>query len=516
MKTTTIAVNVATILEKSSEQTLPSLYAFVPFNSNPTTLGLLTLARSLAQALASPIGGVLGNSFHRGRVIALGCLLWGACALVFSTLTRSLFVVALVDWAVAGVALAFIVPSCQSLLADTHVPEERGRAFGVMQCSSFFGAVVGGIVTTNLAASSLFTATATTDHDDKNTKYGWRIACIFMALCSFMVGWLNYTWVVDHRHERHNNNNTDDYDKGCAHTLAKTKQTLVHELKHLMSIPTFIILVVQGIWGNVPWAALTFLTAYFQLLRFSAFTSSLLVALFLGSVGVGGYLGGYLGDCAAVLWPFHGRIVVAQLSVAAGIPCAYILTTVLPAHITTDSTTDSNSNKTVVMYGIFLVVFGVVKAWPGPAANNPIFAELVNSQQRGRSLIYAFDRCLETALSACTAPLVGVMANRMFGFQGGVGPTGDAAVDVPNALALGKALYWFLVVPWMLVLILYGGLHRTYASDVRRQQEQQQRHTAVGGEGGDEQENGEEHEIVALRSGLNSDDSIRIMHDTAM
>ena len=40
---------------------------------------------------------------------------------------------------------------------------------------------------------------------------------------------------------------------------------------------------------------------------------------------VGGLLGGYLGDYAAVSWPIHGRIAVAQISVALGIPFAVLL-----------------------------------------------------------------------------------------------------------------------------------------------------------------------------------------------
>ena len=57
----------------------------------------------------------------------------------------------------------------------------------------------------------------------------------------------------------------------------------------------------------------------------SALGASTLVALFMAGVAIGGLLGGYLGDLAAIKWPMHGRIVIAQISVAVGIPYAFLL-----------------------------------------------------------------------------------------------------------------------------------------------------------------------------------------------
>lgn len=39
------------------------------------------------QALSSPLGGVAGHFFPRGRVIAGGCLLWATMEALFSTTT---------------------------------------------------------------------------------------------------------------------------------------------------------------------------------------------------------------------------------------------------------------------------------------------------------------------------------------------------------------------------------------------------------------------------------------------
>lgn len=68
-----------------------------------------------------------------------------------------------------------------------------------------------------------------------------------------------------------------------------------------------------------------FLTLYLQLLGMGDGASSALMALFLGGSALGGLVGGFLGDKAARMSPYHGRIVVCQLSVFAGVPFSYIL-----------------------------------------------------------------------------------------------------------------------------------------------------------------------------------------------
>ncbi len=68
-----------------------------------------------------------------------------------------------------------------------------------------------------------------------------------------------------------------------------------------------------------------FLTLYLQLLGMGDGAASALMALFLGGSALGGLLGGWLGDFAAGVSPNHGRIVVCQFSVFAGVPFSFLL-----------------------------------------------------------------------------------------------------------------------------------------------------------------------------------------------
>lgn len=69
------------------------------------------------------------------------------------------------------------------------------------------------------------------------------------------------------------------------------------------------------------------------------------------------------------------------------------------------------------------------------------------------------------ALAACASPLVGFLAERVFGFKGaaaaggggGTEPLPDQGEDLAKAKALGNALLVCLVVPWTICLIVYTG-----------------------------------------------------------
>lgn len=83
---TTLVINLASIMERVDEQLLPALYSRVgaSFSADPEHLGILTFARAVVQALASPLAGVLGHYVNRVWVITAGAALWGCMCLGFA------------------------------------------------------------------------------------------------------------------------------------------------------------------------------------------------------------------------------------------------------------------------------------------------------------------------------------------------------------------------------------------------------------------------------------------------
>lgn len=53
--------------------------------------------------------------------------------------------------------------------------------------------------------------------------------------------------------------------------------------------------------------------------------------------------------------------------------------------------------------------------------------------------------------------MVGLLAEQIFGFKGAATRTGDPALDLEKANAIGNALLCFMIIPWTLCLVAYCG-----------------------------------------------------------
>ena len=364
---TTFCVNASAIIERVDEQLLPALYRFVgaSFEARPAQLGNLTLARALAQAIASPIAGILGQHLNRITVLCTGAAIWGSMTLGFSQATT--VTGGLVFWAINGIGLSFLIPSAQSLTADYNSEEHRGRAFGFLHMVGALGALVGALFATNIG------------HLRPLGVEGWRFAFLIVALSSWIIGVFTWIFGIDPRYSTDPRYKVERAME--AGPDAVTWRQSLSDMGNVISVPTFGIIVLQGIVGTTPWSALVFLTFYFQLLGMSDFVASLLMAVFLAANAAGGLLGGIIGDAAAKKFPNHGRIFTCQFSVGIGVPLSIILFKGLPLNASVGA---------IFGYAAVLAVTGLLITWAATAANNPIFSEIVPPHMR--NLIYAFDR----------------------------------------------------------------------------------------------------------------------------
>lgn len=437
---TTILVNLSAIIERTDEQLLPASYAFVAasLDASPRQLGYLTQCRALVQALTSPLGGLAGHYFNRIYVLAFGVCFWGLMTAIFSgctTLTQGYFV-----WAFNGIGLALVVPTGQSLTADYFSEQSRGAAFGALYLTGAVGAMLGTAFATN------------TGHLRVVGVEGWRFAFFTVACISILIGLLNLLFARDPTCS----SRWQLKQSGVAPSL----RGVLADMKKVCAIPTFLIIVVQGIVGALPWNALVFLTLYLQTIGMSDAAASFLVSLFLGGTALGGLLGGALGDLASAAFPDTGRIAVCQLSVIAGVPFSVLLLKGLPLN---------GEGTTVALYAAVLGCMGLLISWAAPACNNPLFAQIVPSHLR--TMIFAFDRSFETAIAASAAPVVGILAEKVFGWQGSAslsvpGQGGGArASSLRNAQSLGNALVVCMTIPWFLCCCFYTGLYYTYPKD---------------------------------------------------
>ncbi|XP_062149002.1 uncharacterized protein LOC133857699 [Alnus glutinosa] len=436
---TLFLVNLAGIMESADETLLPAVYKEVgaALHTDPTGLGSLTLFRSIVQSSCYPLGAYLALRHNRAHVIALGAFLWAAAT--FLVAISSTFFQVAVSRGLTGIGLAIVIPSIQSLIADSTDDSSRGTAFGWLHLTGNLGSIIGGFSSV-LVASTVVMGIP-----------GWRIAFLVVAFASVIVGILVRLFAKDplfsntrviHNHK---------------HFWSDFKE-LIQEAKSVMRIPSFQIIVAQGVSGSLPGSALTFAPMWLELIGFSHGKTALLWGILSIGFSLGGLFGGKMGDILAKRLPNSGRIILSQISSGSAVPLAAILLLVLP-----------HDPSTAFMHGLVLFIVGFFVSWNAAATNNPIFAEIV--PEKSRTSIYALDQAFETIPASFAPTVVGILAQHVYGYK--LIPKGslnaaEIETDRQNAASLAKALYAAVGIPMAICCFIYSFLYCTYPRDRER------------------------------------------------
>ncbi|KAF7041662.1 hypothetical protein CFC21_051427 [Triticum aestivum] len=273
---------------------------------------------------------------------------------------------------------------------------------------------------------------------------GWRLAFHILALLSVALAVSTWFLASDPRPPSTSEKST-----------ATVARELAMEARDVVRLPTFQILVAQGVAGSVPWTALTFAAMWLELVGFTHWETSVITNLNQLTGALGSLFAGLIGDTMARRFPNAGRVALAQVSTASTVPVAAVLLLALPI--------DPSAGAA---YAAAFAVLGFVMPWCPPATNNPILAEIV--PEKARTTVYALDRFFETIFSSFAPAVVGILAERVFGYQPASGGTGKAERE--NAAALAKAVFAEIAVPMAICCSIYSLLYCTYPSDRQRAQ----------------------------------------------
>ncbi|XP_047973124.1 uncharacterized protein LOC125215671 [Salvia hispanica] len=437
---TLVLVNLAGIMERADESLLPGVYKEVgaALHADPTRLGSLTLFRSIVQSSCYPLAAYLAVRHNRTSVIAAGAFLWAAAT--FLVAISSTFAQVAISRGLNGIGLAIVTPAIQSLVADSTDDTNRGTAFGWLQLTGNFGSIIGGLLSVLIASTTVMGIP------------GWRIAFHLVAILSVVIGALVHLFAND---PRFTDSDGKRKEQPPHKPFKEEVKELVKEAKAVMKVPSFQILVAQGVSGSFPWSSLSFAPMWLELMGFSHKKTATILTLFNVAGSLGGLFGGKMGDTLAKPLPNAGRIILSQISSGSAIPLAAILLLGLP-----------DDPSSAAMHGFVFFVTGFFISWNAPATNNPIFAEIV--PERARTNIYALDRSFESILASFAPPVVGILAQNVYGYK----PVPTGAVDSKaietdreNAASLGKALYTAISIPMAICCAFYSFLYCTYPRD---------------------------------------------------
>ncbi|GAB2279715.1 hypothetical protein Dimus_014355 [Dionaea muscipula] len=435
-----ILINLAAIMERADENLLPAVYREVSeaFNVGPSDLGYLTFIRNFVQGLSSPLAGVLVIHYDRPTVLATGTVFW---ALSTAAVGASQHFGQVAFWrAVNGVGLAIVIPALQSFIADSYHDDVRGVGFGMLSLVGNLGGIGGGVLATIMAGNEYWGLP------------GWRFAFIMMATLSLMIGFLVFLFVVDPRRIQGSNGAAERsvfIDSSYVSSASVWRESWT-AMKAVMKVQTFQVIVLQGLVGSLPWTAMVFFTLWFELIGFDHNNSAALLSFFASGAAMGGLLGGAVADRMSRLYPYSGRIMCAQFSAFMGIPFSWYLLTVIPQSVSSWYT-----------FAFTLLFMGLTISWNATATNGPMFAEVVPAKHR--TMIYAFDRAFEVSFSSFAAPLVGILAERIYGYDPKSVRPGSGSVQ--EAFALSRGLLAMMAVPFGLCCFLYSPLYLIFKRD---------------------------------------------------
>jgi MFS family permease len=309
------------LVDAADQSIFPCVYRQISleFNITPTTLGSITLCQILAKSITCPLWGIAADRYSKRQLLSIGCCIWGTTSILFA-ISNHVFFLYLFRM-LNGIGLGSVSPIMQALVSEQSRPKSVGYAFGLLSIAGMIGSSFGTLIGTSL---------------------NWRLAFWIVGILSIALSIVDWFCIKD----------TKSFNTNF------TISQLISEVKQVFSSPSILIIMFQGIIGTIPWVAMSYITLFFQQLGFSSLQVTITTFLFTLSAGLGGFVGGILGDKIHNIVPYRGRVYVAQLSLFSGIPIVYIIFGVIKP-----------SSDNLLYYIITLIFLGLTCSWCSTGCN---------------------------------------------------------------------------------------------------------------------------------------------------
>jgi len=378
---------------------------------SPSQLGTLMMIQTIAGCVTLPLwGGLLPHYGY--RFLLSGAISLWALSTLLTTIANNYGAQCILRL-INGGSLSCVVPLSQAFLAEGTGEGERGKAFGMFSGVEKIAAMIVG-----------YWVVVAGDN--------WRLCYYAVFVITVMLLGLIQLKLPRNAGKRRNTENGDN-------------QSYWSSCKRILRMPSFAVLVSQGVVGGVPWRAMSFLNLLWLSSGYTRQSTATIGTLSsLGAV-LGSILGGVLGDYASKRFGNGtGRAAVAQIGVVAGIP-------LWVAWLRMESNVVSS-----VFLGFMFYLFA---AWPNTGANRPICAELVNSTQDRANIVAIWVFVEGAAASVVGGPVLGAMSE-YYGYKLDSGNE--------NAVALRTALTNIGVLSWVLCFFCWCAMYWTYPRDRAR------------------------------------------------
>ncbi|CAK9029889.1 unnamed protein product [Durusdinium trenchii] len=416
------------------------------------TLGdvaILTSVQMFLTNVAAPFWGIIADRglLQRRSILTLGCLGEAVAIMVLSFVPSMVPMVFL--RAMSGFFMASLRPVCNGLVADMTSDHHRGRVFGQMQSAFMCGMFCATMVAGNMANLHVWRIP------------GWRIVFFLGSLVAYLVTFIVWKFMMEPSRSQEE---------------LSQNRSVISELwtvLRFLRIPTFSIMILQGIFGGMPWTIMGNNLLFFKLCGLPDWQASILTSEFTVMATFGSILGGLVADFLAKRLGLHGRPLSAQITVAIGIP---LENQKLSTHWR-ELFVESLSNTMYLQfwgipageggfwtYLVIIAAFGLLGTWAGSGTNLPILSHIVPPGERSK--VMAWEGALESSLATAVGPAsVSILAKCIFGYNFGEEEKNGKSIEA--ATALGKAMAVSICLPWIVTFLVYTLMHWSYPRDIR-------------------------------------------------
>jgi len=411
-----------------------------------TDLAYLNVAQAVCTNIAAPLWGIIADRgiLSRRNILIIGSLGQGAVTVLLSCVTvmgPMIFLRAL-----NGIMLSSLRPISNGIIADTTSSAQQGKMFGRVQASLLFGMFVTTLTAVPMSNKEIW------------SMEGWRVAFVLIGSLSVVVSGLVGCFFVEPPKPQ-------DAD---GTSPAKNGRGAVFEeilmLLRFFGIPSFGVMIMQGIFGTIPWSVMGNMTLFFQLSGQSDTSAAVLSAESTVAGMLGNLLGGMVADALSRRFGLHGRPLNAQITVAIGIPIIYLIFMGIPP-----------GEGSFAGYFLLIAGFGILGSWAQSGTNFPVLASIVPANSRSK--VMAWECALENSIAnALGPPVVAFLATKCFGYK--FGEEEKSGKSIASAEALGQAMTSVICFPAMICFFAYSLLHWSYPRDIRRLQKKQQQQEA--------------------------------------
>jgi len=390
----------------------------------------------LAVMVFGPVWALLADRkvLRRKTLLVMGFAGWGLTSILMAMLAHDFQGLLLLRF----VRTAFLcsgAPIAQSIIGGSVSPELQGRCFSWLALSGGLAVILTSHLSTAISEQPMLGFA------------GWRFGLLSMGLLSLALSFVTLLTMQ----EPSGKCAIDDFLPGSVNFLVALRN-----LKDHWQLRSFRLLCLLGSCCSFSWQVMLFSTLYFQYRGLTDWQAGFATSC--GYIGdlVATLFGGALSDALHRRYSLHGRLYLAQASLACTLPVVLGIFVTLPRHGVVSASP----------YAVLMFLFGLSVGSCVSAVNKPLLSQIAPASHSAS--IVAWEQTLESTIGTMWAPAAILGLQRIAGYHAShvAIPQMSMGLRDHNANALAFVIFSFMAVAYVCAVAGYTALHWTLSHDL--------------------------------------------------